>query len=133
MFLKPTLATAKQFLDLIVSHPVVLLIVQHRDPDAAEIGGAPLGIALHPVQIYESLACLAIFLFLVWLARRKRFEGEIILAYAVLYAIARFMLEYVRGDADRGFIFGGLFSTSQAIAIVVLAACVPLFIIRRKG
>ena len=107
--------------------------VTFRDPDAAEIGGAPLGIALHPVQIYESLACLAIFLFLVWLARRKRFEGEIILAYAVLYAIARFMLEYVRGDADRGFIFGGLFSTSQAIAIVVLAACVPLFIIRRKG
>ena len=102
------------------------------DPDAAEIGGAPLGVPLHPVQIYESLACLCLFFLLVWLSRRKRFDGEIILAYSILYAIARFLLEYVRGDADRGFILGGLFSTSQFIAILVLLICAPILLLKLK-
>jgi phosphatidylglycerol:prolipoprotein diacylglycerol transferase len=107
--------------------------VVFHDPDAAEIGGAPLGIPLHPVQIYESLACLALFFFLVWLARRKRFDGEIIIAYSILYAIARFFLEFFRGDTDRGFVFGGLLSTSQFIAIIVLLIGLPLFVIKLKG
>jgi phosphatidylglycerol:prolipoprotein diacylglycerol transferase len=107
--------------------------VTFRDSDAADIGGAPLGVPLHPVQIYESLVCLALFFFLLRLARSKRFDGEIILTYSILYAIARFMLEYVRGDADRGFILGGLLSTSQVIAIIVLLVSMPLFFIRRKA
>jgi phosphatidylglycerol:prolipoprotein diacylglycerol transferase len=107
--------------------------VVFHDPEVTEIGGAPLGVPLHPVQIYESLTCLALFFFLIWLVRRKRFDGEIILAYSILYAIARFLLEYLRGDADRGFVMGGLFSTSQFIAILVLLVSLPLFLIKFKG
>lgn len=106
--------------------------VTFTDPDAARIGGAPLGVGLHPVQLYESLVCLALFLFLAWLARRKRFDGEVILAYALLYAVARFLMEYLRGDADRGFVFSGAFSTSQFIALVLIAASIILFIIRGR-
>ena len=106
--------------------------VTFTHPDAADIGGAPLGVPLHPVQLYESLTCLGIVLVLVRLTRRKRFDGEIILAYSILYAIARFLLEYVRGDVDRGFVFGGTLSTSQFIAILVTAVCVPLYLVRRK-
>jgi phosphatidylglycerol:prolipoprotein diacylglycerol transferase len=93
--------------------------VTFRDPDAARIGGAPLGVPLHPVQIYESLACLLIFFLLIRWARKKRFDGEIILVYTFLYALARFLLEYLRGDADRGFVFGGVLSTSQFIAVIL--------------
>jgi phosphatidylglycerol:prolipoprotein diacylglycerol transferase len=107
--------------------------VTFHDRDAAEIGGAPLGVPLHPVQLYESLMCLGLFFFLVWLARRKRFDGEIILAYSILYAIGRFLLEFVRGDADRGFVFGNMLSTSQFIAVIVLAICIPLLLIKRKN
>jgi phosphatidylglycerol:prolipoprotein diacylglycerol transferase len=106
--------------------------VVFHDPEATDIGGTPLGIPLHPVQIYESLVCMALFLFLVWLARRKRFDGQIILAYSILYAVARFLLEYLRGDADRGFVIEGLLSTSQFIAVVVFVICVPLFLIRLR-
>jgi len=95
--------------------------VTFTDPAAAQIGGAPLGIPLHPVQLYEAAVCLALFGFLVWLARRRHRDGDIILAYTVLYAIARFVLEFFRGDADRGFVFGGLLSTSQAIALAMIA------------
>jgi phosphatidylglycerol:prolipoprotein diacylglycerol transferase len=102
--------------------------VTFTDPDAARIGGAPLGIPLHPVQLYESVVCLSLFFFLLWLSRRRRFEGEIFLAYTIIYAAARFLLEYLRGDADRGFLLNGHFSTSQFIAILASATSMTLLI-----
>jgi phosphatidylglycerol:prolipoprotein diacylglycerol transferase len=64
-----------------------------------------------------SLIGFAILGVLVLLYRRKRFDGQIIVAFVALYAAARFFVEFVRGDADRGFLFGGLLSTSQALGI----------------
>ncbi len=107
--------------------------VTFTDPAAAEIVGTPLGIPLHPAQLYESLSCFALFFFLVWLSGRKRFDGQIILAYSVLYAVLRFFLEYARGDADRGFVFSGLFSTSQLVALIVIMIGLPIYLSRRKS
>jgi phosphatidylglycerol:prolipoprotein diacylglycerol transferase len=107
--------------------------VTFTDPDAASIGGAPLGVPLHPVQLYESLVCLVLFAVLVRLHRRKRFDGEVILAYTLLYAIARFVLEFFRGDADRGFVFGGLLSTSQFIAAILGPVAIALWVVRRRS
>jgi len=106
--------------------------VTFSDSDAATVGGAPLGVPLHPVQLYESFICLVLFVVLVRLARHKRFDGQIILAYTVLYAAARFVLEFYRGDADRGFIFGGLLSTSQFIAVILGPAALVLWWIRSR-
>jgi phosphatidylglycerol---prolipoprotein diacylglyceryl transferase len=106
--------------------------VTFTDPDAARIGGAPLGVPLHPVQLYESIVCLALFAFLVRFNRRKAFDGAVILAYTSLYAVARFVLEFFRGDADRGFVFGGSLSTSQFIALVLGPAAIALWFVRRQ-
>jgi phosphatidylglycerol:prolipoprotein diacylglycerol transferase len=92
----------------------------------------PLGVPLHPVQLYESAVCLALFGFLLWLGRRRHRDGDIIIAYTALYAIARFVLEFFRGDADRGFFFGGMLSTSQFIGIIMLALAVVILIVRRR-
>ena len=107
--------------------------VTFTDVDAARIGGAPLGVPLHPVQVYESFVCFVIFVVLVRLGRRKRFDGEVILTYTALYAIARFGLEFYRGDADRGFVLGGLLSTSQAIAAILAPTAIALWIGRRRA
>jgi phosphatidylglycerol:prolipoprotein diacylglycerol transferase len=106
--------------------------VSFTDPDAARIGGAPLGVPLHPVQLYESAICLILFFVLVRLSRRKRFDGQVILAYTLLYAVARFILEFFRGDADRGFVFGGVLSTSQFIAVVLAPLALVLWLVRRS-
>ena len=106
--------------------------VTFTDPDAARIGGAPLGVPLHPVQLYESIVCLILFGVLVRLGRRKRFDGEVILAYTLLYAAARFVLEFYRGDADRGFVGGGLLATSQFIALILGPAALALWFVRRR-
>ena len=106
--------------------------VTFTDPDAARIGGAPLGVPLHPVQLYESAVCLVLFGFLVWLGRRRHRDGNLILTYTALYAIARFVLEFFRGDADRGFVFGGLLSTSQFIGIIILGLIVGVLMARPR-
>jgi phosphatidylglycerol:prolipoprotein diacylglycerol transferase len=106
--------------------------VRFTDPDAAEIGGAPLGVPLHPVQLYESAICLVLFFVLVWLGRRRHRDGDIIVAYTLLYAMARFGLEYFRGDADRGFVFGGLLSTSQFIGIWMAGLATIVYVYRHR-
>jgi len=104
---------------------------------AHRITGVPVGVHLHPTQLYESAACVVIFLLLLRLHRRKRFDGEVIAAYAVLYGLTRFLIEFVRDD-PRGDIAGlttltGL-STSQLISlIVVVGGLVFLFLRRRRA
>jgi phosphatidylglycerol:prolipoprotein diacylglycerol transferase len=96
--------------------------------------GTPLDTPLHPTQIYESLACLLIFAVLLWMAPRKKFHGQVVLAYVFLYAVARFIVEMYRGDAVRGFVLGGRLSTSQFIAVlmVVAVALVLPYLWRRR-
>ena len=86
-----------------------------------DLVNVPLGVRLYPVQVFESLATLAIFGILLWWYPRKRRDGEVFLIYLTLYAMARFFLEFLRGDEDRGFVFHHLLSTSQFVAILALA------------
>ena len=102
-----------------------------------QITGVPTDVPLHPTQLYESFAMLLVFFFLFWLHKRRRFSGQVILAYALLYSIIRFTIEFVRGD-PRGDILGlttltGL-STSQLISIVIgVSALIGLIIRRRRA
>ena len=98
---------------------------------AHEVTGVPLGVRLQPAQLYESLATLVIFGVLLWWFPKKRRDGDIFLAYVGMYAVARFLLEFTRGDEDRGFVFHHLLSTSQFIALLALAGIAGVFIWRR--
>jgi phosphatidylglycerol:prolipoprotein diacylglycerol transferase len=101
--------------------------VTFHDVYATRQVGTPLDTPLHPTQLYESLATLVIFVFLRWLWGRKRFEGQVTLAYIFLYAAARFVIEFYRGDAARGMVLGGWLSTSQFIAILMMLAVLFLY------
>jgi phosphatidylglycerol:prolipoprotein diacylglycerol transferase len=103
------------------------------DPRAHELAGVPLGVRIFPTQIFESLATLVIFGILLWRYRRKTRDGQVFLLYMTLYAVARFFLEFLRGDPDRGFVFNHLLSTSQFIAILALLAVMGLTVYRRLG
>ena len=95
--------------------------------------GTPLDIPLHPTQLYESLAVSLLFLVLLWLSRRQHFRGQVMLMYLFGYAVIRFVIEYYRGDAARGTVFGGWVSTSQFIAILVVLGVAILYpYLRRK-
>ncbi len=81
------------------------------------ISHAPLHQALHPVQIYHSLADLTIFVVLCFLSQRSLRRGTLVVSYMVLYGIMRFTVEFWRGD-PRGFLYG--FSTSQWISLALV-------------
>jgi phosphatidylglycerol:prolipoprotein diacylglycerol transferase len=99
-----------------------------------EIGAADTHtIHVHPVQLYESLGTLSIFLILMLIRGKKRFHGQLLLIYAFLYPILRSTLELFRGDKERGVynVFGLVeLSTSQIISIgVATAAITTLFVL----
>jgi phosphatidylglycerol:prolipoprotein diacylglycerol transferase len=98
-----------------------------------EITGVPTDAYLHPTQLYESFAMLLVFFFLLWLHKHRRFSGQVILFYTLLYSVIRFGIEFLRDD-PRGDVFGlttltGL-STSQIISIVVGAGALLLLFVR---
>jgi phosphatidylglycerol:prolipoprotein diacylglycerol transferase len=87
------------------------------NPLAAANVGTPLGIPLHPTQVYEAGAELLILVLLLATERRGRlFAGRTFWAYMFLYAVSRFIVEIYRGD-PRGEVFG--FSTSQFISLIL--------------
>ena len=90
---------------------------------------------LHPTQLYESFLMLAVFAFLFYLHRHKKFDGQVLIAYGIIYSIFRFLIEFIRDD-PRGDLFGlttmtGL-STSQIISLIVALGAVVFMIMRLR-
>jgi phosphatidylglycerol---prolipoprotein diacylglyceryl transferase len=105
--------------------------ITFHNPAASLTSDTPLGVPLHPTQIYEASAELLIFGVLLWLERRGRpFSGRTFWSYMLLYAVSRFVIEFFRGD-PRGQV--GIFSTSQFVSLLVapLSAVMLVLLSRR--
>src|SRR5712692_1533239 len=105
--------------------------VTFTDPFAAANVGTPLGVPLHPTQLYEAGAEFLILMVLLLTERKGRpFAGRTFWLYMLLYAISRFIIEFYRGD-DRGAV--GMFSTSQFISVILapLAIVMLVYLSRR--
>ncbi|HLY62569.1 MAG TPA: prolipoprotein diacylglyceryl transferase [Terriglobia bacterium] len=94
--------------------------VVFTNPISHDFTGIPLNVRIYPTQIIESLATFLIFGILLWRFGKKKYDGQIFVIYLTLYGLARFFIEFLRGDEDRGFVFNHLLSTSQFIAIIAL-------------
>jgi phosphatidylglycerol:prolipoprotein diacylglycerol transferase len=85
---------------------------------------------VHPTQIYESAASLAIAAVCAFVVQpRKRYDGQVFAAFMALYAVARFALEALRRD-DRGGALG--LSTSQLIGVGLLGVAAAVHWTRGK-
>ena len=71
------------------------------------------------------------FVVLLILSRRKRFDGQLIASYLMIYAVIRFVVEIFRGDVERGFVVEPWLSTSQFISLLMFAAGLALYLVRR--
>ena len=106
-------------------------------------------VAIHPTQLYESLATLGIFTLLVLYRQRKRYHGQVLLMYLLVYPVTRSFIEVFRGDKERGALFHWgndglnavlglpegswvLLSTSQFISLLVAAAALVLLWSRKR-
>lgn len=85
---------------------------------------APSSLAVHPTQIYESLAGVSLLALVLLVRRIRRVPGEALAAFALGYAVLRYGIETLRADFQRGSV--GPLSTSQFIALLTGAAGLAL-------
>lgn len=84
----------------------------------------------HPVQLYESGANFLLFAFLAWYYPRNKRSGTVAAMYLVIYALIRFVDEFIRGDERLRWM--GL-SLAQWISVVMLSLAVFIWFSRPQG
>ncbi len=89
---------------------------------------APLGVALHPTQLYEIVFCLIVFGVLLKLRGHFKPEGSLFLIYLSLYSLWRVGIDFLRDGTP--FLFG--LHQAQVIGIIVLAIAIPLLALRTR-
>lgn len=89
------------------------------------------GIPRFPVQLVEACLNFSLFWLLLGLLRRKRYTGRLLWLYLLLYPTYRFVLEFFRGDAIRGFLWG--LSTSQLISALLLLVSIVWLAAHRRA
>lgn len=93
---------------------------------------APLNIPLHPTQLYMIASNFLLFLILLAIQRRKRFNGMVFLSYVMLYSLFRSIIEFFRGDFRGNFFFDFL-SLSQGIGFLVSSIALIFMIIKLRS
>lgn len=90
--------------------------------------GAP-ATPVHPTEIYDSLLNLGFYIFLAWLFRRKKFDGQVFGTYLIGYALLRSFVEVFRGDypPDQHYL-GGWATPAQLVSIGILAVGFALLV-----
>jgi phosphatidylglycerol:prolipoprotein diacylglycerol transferase len=89
---------------------------------------APLGVPLHPLQVYELLAYFGVFLVVHRVARSTTGDGAVVLTYAVLYGVVRFAMEFFRGDPP---MVAGII-VPQAISVALVVAGLASVVVLRR-
>jgi phosphatidylglycerol:prolipoprotein diacylglycerol transferase len=90
------------------------------------------GEAVHPTFLYESVWCFLLSLLLLFIDRRRKFEGQVFLLYCILYSVERFFVEALRTDSLMLF---GTFKQAQVLsaAVVVVCAAAYAYLKRREA
>ena len=94
---------------------------------------APSGIPLYPTQLIEAACELAIFFILVWFRKKKKFDGQVMLLYLILYSLVRIGVEFLRGDLARGFAVGHTVSVAQILSFSFIGIAVIIWVIRARS
>lgn len=95
---------------------------------AHEFTGVPLGVHMHPTQLYEACGTALIGFYLLRAFRRPHAPGSILGRYLLFYSAFRFCVEFFREEGARTILVGGVISTTQlvAVALVVFGAYIWL-------
>lgn len=85
---------------------------------SSDAGHSFYNIPLHATQVYGMLNGIILFIVLQIVDKYKKFDGQIVWSFVILYGATRFIQEFLRGDLERGVYGGGLISTGQIMGIL---------------
>lgn len=83
------------------------------------------GQSVHPTFLYESIWCFLLFFFLIYVDNRRKFEGQTLLIYGILYSVERFFVEALRTDS----LMIGPFKQAQVLSMSVIVVCIIAYVI----
>ncbi len=104
-------------------------MVHHFQQGVLEVG-AGSSLPVHPTQLYSSLNGFLGLALLVWIYHRRRFSGQVLLAFLIWYGVTRFAIELLRDDPQRGTVL--TLSTSQFTSLIALVVGFGLYWWRRR-
>lgn len=82
---------------------------------------------VHPTFLYESLWDVAVFIFLLWMRRNKKFSGEVFSFYFITYGMGRAVIEGMRTDS----LMLGNIRVSQLLSIIFIIVFSIIIIYKR--
>ena len=86
------------------------------------------GQSYHPTFLYESIWCLILFFILLYVDNHRKFEGQVLLLYGILYSAERVMVESLRTDS----LMIGPLKQAQVISIVIIIVCAVFYVILNR-
>jgi len=93
-------------------------------PHNSPAGAAFLDQPIHPTQLYSSAAGFLLFLFALWLEKRKLRAGVLAAVLLIVYSLFRFGIDFVRYYED-----GANFWGNQVVSLALTAAGVVLLVL----
>jgi len=106
----------------------VQLAVERNGSEIELPAFTPLGIGLHPTQIYETISMVLIFFVVVAYYPFRRHDGQVWVLFMILYAVHRFLNEILRTEPVEGL----KMTLSQNISVGVLLTALALEIYLRR-
>jgi phosphatidylglycerol:prolipoprotein diacylglycerol transferase len=105
--------------------------VVFTDPSAKELGGVPLGVHLHPVQLYDASAHFLLCALLIGLHKKGILHGRLFGLWCIAEGGTRLLMETFRGDLGRGVWLGiDWLSTGRLTSGLLVALGASLFALR---
>ncbi len=86
------------------------------------------GQSVHPTFLYESIWCFVLFFVLIYVDNRRKFEGQTLMLYGILYSIERFFVEALRTDS----LMIGPFKQAQVLSAAVIVICIVTYVVLSK-
>jgi len=100
----------------------------HGGPTDLPWGILVNGEMVHPTFLYESVWCFSLFIVLLIVGRRRKFEGQLFLLYGILYSAERFFVEGLRTDS----LMLGPLKQAQVLSLSVIVVFLLLYVILRR-
>ncbi len=88
------------------------------------------GMQVHPTFLYESLWDFTVFVLLLKMTGKKKFDGQIAAYYLILYSVGRFFIESLRTDS---LMIAGMRTAQIASLLMIALGVVMILLLRKKG